>query len=218
MRTRMRAGALIWVVAAVLSSCSGEGSGPDEREKPSRPSAEEALERDRARARRRLGDRPDFKIPQRAIAGKDDYETWFTAIERIFLELDTPYRPDPRLERLTGGQRALYVLHWANSEILNGGFSQLYFNSTGYFAADIPDAAAHVGAAEHARLAAAANAVLAGRGGDVPRNRVARQRLLDGIPQRKFDRIDNRWFDLDEVLAHRAARYARSHRPEFFTP
>jgi uncharacterized protein DUF4375 len=183
-------------------------------------SADEALERDRARARRRLGDRPDFKIPQRAIAGKDDYETWFTVIERIFLELDTPYRPDPRFERLTPGQRALYVLYWADAEILNGGFSQFYFNSTGYFAPDLPDAAADVGAAGHARLATSANALLASRDREVPRDRVARERLLDRIPMTKLARLDDRWFELDArgVLAHRAARYARSHRPEFFVP
>ena len=41
------------------------------------------------------------------------------------LELRTPYEADPRYNRLTPGQRALYVLSWADAEILNGGWSAL---------------------------------------------------------------------------------------------
>jgi hypothetical protein len=89
----VRAGVLICVVATVLPGCSGGGSGPEEPDTASRPSA------------------------------ADPYQE-FAAIERIFLELDTLYRPDPRFERLTRGKRALCVLYWADSEILNGGLSQ----------------------------------------------------------------------------------------------
>jgi Domain of unknown function (DUF4375) len=179
--------------------------------------AEETLRRDRAEARRRFGTRPDFRIPPAAIRGKDDYEVWMAVTDRIFLELKTPYSPDPRFDRLGPGQRALYVLSWADAEIGNGGFSQFYFNSTGYFAPDLPAAAARIGATENARLARAANRLLAG-GAQVPRDRNRREALLDRVSEDALSRIDERWFDTSETLAKEAAAYVRRHPHEFLAP
>jgi hypothetical protein len=182
--------------------------------------AEEALKRDIAETRRRLGRRRDFKVPQRAIFDKPDEDVWFTVIERIQLELDTPYEPDPRYERLTRGQRALYALWWANSEIGNGGFDQFYFNSTGYFAPDLPQAARLIGATTYEDLAVRANRVLAGPDGRVPRDRGAREALLDRLPDGALAPLDDGWFDeaAQLELAKLAAGYVRRHRTEFLTP
>jgi hypothetical protein len=169
-------------------------------------------------ARRRLGTRADFKIPRAAVRSQKVGDVWWTVIERIYNELKLPYEDDPRYRRLTPGQRALYVLHWADSEIGNGGFSQFYFNSTGWFAADLPELARRAGAHRHARIAEQANAALLGRVADeVPRDRGARQLLLDRVAADAFDPFDDQWFaDQDASLAATAARYVRAHPGEFF--
>lgn len=183
---------------------------------PAAADAEARLRRDRARARRRLGSRPDFKIPPAAIAGKDADEVWATVIDRITFEVDTPYEPDPRFARLSAGQKALYILRLADAEILNGGFSQFYFNSTGYFAADLPSAARAVGALEHARVATSANRLLAGDDTSVPRQAVQREALLDDVFGAALSRLDGRWAAVDgPTLAQRAATYVRAHPGEF---
>jgi hypothetical protein len=72
----------------------------------------------------------------------DDEQVWWDVIERVFDELATPYQPDPRLERLTPGQRALYALHWTRSEVGNGGFTSTCTTRPGCLPAKHPTAQA----------------------------------------------------------------------------
>ena len=170
--------------------------------------------------RRRLGTRGDFKIPQRALAGKSANDVWWTAIERIFWEfLHDPF-DEPRLQRLTAGQRTLYVLHLTEFELYNGGFDQFYTNSTGYFARDVPRALRRVGAFAHARVAERANAILAGAGREVPRGRAQRIALAERASTEALDEVDEAWYGLGDgtsrrLLARQVAAYVRAHPDEF---
>jgi hypothetical protein len=100
-----------------------------------------------------------FRIARDRVAGKPPDATAWLAIENIYDELTLPHRSDGRFETLTEGQKAVYVLHWVQSEIRNGAFEQLYFNSTGRFAALAPAAAREVGADEYAAVFARARTV-----------------------------------------------------------
>lgn len=102
---------------------------------------------------------PDFRIARGRIAGKTPCDVAWLAIERIYNELATPYRHDERLDALTNGQRAAYVLHWVQPEVRNGGFEQLYLNSAGRFAPEAPEAASAIGASGYAELFRRANAL-----------------------------------------------------------
>jgi hypothetical protein len=74
----------------------------------------------------------DFRIRHDALTDPQDAEkVWWDVIARAFDELRTPYEPDQRFRLLTPGQRALYALLWARSEVDNGGFEQYLHNSTG---------------------------------------------------------------------------------------
>jgi hypothetical protein len=90
----------------------------------------------------------DFRIDRARVAREPPGEAAWRAIESIYDELKTPYEPDNRFDELTEGQRALYVLHWVQSEVRNGGFAQMYANSAGRFAALAPGAATLIGACE----------------------------------------------------------------------
>ncbi|MDQ3997926.1 MAG: DMP19 family protein, partial [Gemmatimonadota bacterium] len=119
------------------------------------------------------------------------------AIEKIYDELKLPYRPDNRFNELTDGQRAVYVLHWVQSEIRNGGFEQLCFNSTGRFAALAPAAARQVGADDYAAVFARANSLFADDGVPEQAGR-RRQALRDVLDERRdeLDAIENDFFTL----------------------
>lgn len=78
-----------------------------------------------------------------------DADVVWLAIERIFTELRTPYDPDDRLYDLTPGQRAVYALDWVRKEVSNGGFDQLFGNSTGYLTPEAIEGAAHIGAGDY---------------------------------------------------------------------
>lgn len=144
--------------------------------------------------------------------------TW-DVIRLIWDELATPYEADPRLDELTTGQRAIYALSWIRAEVMNGGFDQCLWNSTGRL---LPTAAAGAHDLGLHELAAVFEAVLDCFDAPYPVDRGERQLALDRIEPgtwRQFDeRYDDecaRWPDgWDEV----AARYIDEHPDEFFVP
>lgn len=192
-------------------------SGPDAR---AQRQIEDARRREIEDARRRLGSRADFRIPPAAIARKNANDIWWTVIERVFHEfLGEPYN-SARFDVLTTGQRALYVIHMIEAELYNGGFHQLYSNSTGDLADEAPAALHRIGAGAHAGVFERANATLTRGGGTVPGGQPARWRLLERLGETDLDRFDDAWYDLGDgtgrsVLARRAAAYVRAHPGEF---
>jgi prepilin-type processing-associated H-X9-DG protein len=161
----------------------------------------------------------DFRIARDRVAGQPADEAAWLAIEKIYDELKLPSRPDNRFNELTHGQRAVYVLHWVQSEIRNGGFEQLYFNSTGRFAALAPAAARQVGADEYAAVFARANSLFAD--GSVPEQAGRRrQALRDVLDERRdeLDAIENDFFTLlgqTDVYDH-LGRYVLENPEDFF--
>lgn len=149
-------------------------------------------------------------------------------IERAFDELRTPYEPDPRLEVLTLGQRALYALYWTRSEVDNGGFHQYLYNSTGMLANEALRGAELIGATEFADLF---REVLGMVSGDLfVEDREQRVESLEGLSDEALaglDRLTERFYTLmgykgDHVeqspLAVACAAYVEAHPEEFFLP
>jgi hypothetical protein len=170
--------------------------------------------------RRRSGDSPraDWRValPDRNTA--DDEVVW-RAIERIFAELRTPYEPDERLSDLTDGQRAVYSLDWIRKEFANGGFDQLFGNSTGYLTPEAIEGADYIGANDYADILRRAAALFPG--GVVPRDRDARTDFIDsGDYVETLERLDEEFFalldDPERNLTTLMAIYMATHKDEFF--
>ena len=162
----------------------------------------------------------DFRVHADDLHGLSDQELAWKAIEPVYDELRTPYEPDPRYAELTPGQRALYVLHWVRSEVGNGGFDQLFYNSTGMLAADAPTAADLVGASHQADLLRQANSVFPD--GRPPGDHEERRRLLAALSDDEMGDLDDladRLYDLDATpgtaLASYLAAYVRDNPDEF---
>lgn len=73
-------------------------------------------------------------------------------------------------------QRNLLAAHWCQSEVMNGGFWQFFFNSTGVLA---PEAARAFEAIGLPRLGALVRGAMALFGDEYPRDRAARRRRLE---------------------------------------
>jgi hypothetical protein len=135
--------------------------------------------------------------------------------------LRTPYEPDERLAALTSGQRAVYALRWVVAEVNNGGFDQLFFNSTGYLLPEAQEAARVLGSDAWAAVLDEAAAVL---GEPYPRDRSERQERLDALPQASregLDRLDELVYSLQAQAATDpdalSRAYLERHPDEFFT-
>jgi Domain of unknown function (DUF4375) len=117
---------------------------------------------------------------------------------------------------MTPGQRALYALASVDGEIQNGGFSQLFSNSTGALTGEAVAGARLFGAHGYARLLDRASRLFPHA--TVPHDRGRRNRDLDRISVRALVRLDDGWYALYErdPLDTYYSRYIARHPTEFF--
>jgi Domain of unknown function (DUF4375) len=168
---------------------------------------------------------PDFRIRSDAPTDPEDREqVWWEVIAPAFDELRTPYEPDPRLDDLTPGQRALYALYWARSEIDNGGFHQYLYNPTGRLANEALRGAELIGATEFATLFREVRTLLFGD--TFPQDQGRRTVVLEGLSEEALERLEvltGRFYDLmgstdESRLSVYCAEYVEAHPQEFFRP
>jgi hypothetical protein len=104
---------------------------------------------------------------------------YWDLIEPYWDELPTDADPEPFLiayGSLPVAVRHLLCAHWLQSEVCNGGFYQLFFNSTGILAPEAVDGFDAVGMPQTALLVKRAIALF---GHAYPRDRVARIEFLE---------------------------------------
>ncbi len=163
---------------------------------------------------RKAGKRRDFKVPVSAVAGLKAGPLVRAVVLRPFYELAGG---EAALRRLNRGQRAIYAMYLADFEVLNGGFSQFWFNSSGAIANELLPAAELVGSAEFAAIFRDAAALWPG--GEVPRDRVRRDALLDTLDGSKLAELDERYaatqYKRKTTLANVLAPYIRTNASQF---
>jgi hypothetical protein len=86
---------------------------------------------------------------------------------------------------------AIYAAHFAQSEICNGGFHQLFSNSTGVLSPEAVEGFRLIGMDKTADLLKAAMEAL---GNPFPRDRAARQKTLKNVPEEKLNQLDRVFF------------------------
>ncbi|MCW2997754.1 MAG: hypothetical protein JWN65_1303 [Solirubrobacterales bacterium] len=162
----------------------------------------------------RIGNRRDFKVPRRVVAGLRDGPLVLAVVVRSFMELEAD---DPGVRRLNDGQRAVYAMYVADFEILNGGFEQLWHNTSGAIAQDLVHAAERVGSREFAGIFRDAAALWPS--GTIPRDHTRRQQSLGGISTEALATVDERYaatqYRRKTALALVLGRYIRGHPDQF---
>jgi hypothetical protein len=163
---------------------------------------------------RRVGERRDFKVPRHLAGGLEDGPLVLAVVARPFDELAAD---DPAVRRLNEGQRAVYAMYVADFEILNGGFAQLWDNSSGAIASELVEAAELVRSREFADIFREAEALWPG--GAIPRDTARRRELLATIPADPVAALDERYsatqYRRETALALVLGGYIRAHPDQF---
>lgn len=161
--------------------------------------------------------RPGFKVSAGAeqLHGLD---LWHAVVDPMIAPLTRVDGTAATRAALNPQQYVVFALFMVDADIENGGFWQLYFNSSGAFANEAVDLLSVVGAPRHGAVVARANRIT-WPSGDVPALRAARQRALPGINSHRYAAVDAAWTRADEAegtLADLVDRYIRAHPSAFF--
>jgi hypothetical protein len=115
-------------------------------------------------------------------------------------------------------EAAFFTLVLVGSQIDNGGFAQLFTNTTGDLVTEAIAGAERLGLTEHAQLLRAASEAAFPAG--VPLDHEARLRAWEQIYDERGDAgyepieaLDERWYALSDALEQRLHAYAVSRRP-----
>ncbi len=110
-------------------------------------------------------------------------------------------------------QRFANGVFWYQAEVNNGGHDQFYWNSTGIVWREALAGLEMLGLTEFATVLRASAQRL---GGEPPRDREARQAVLDGLEPR-FDDLDERFYALEKArdLADCLTDWMRAHPDAF---
>jgi hypothetical protein len=156
---------------------------------------------------------PTFKLTRAAAERSGDPLSY--AIYDHLLDVIDFAHEERDLRRMTPGQRALYALASVDGEIENGGFAQLFSNSTGSLIDDAVTGSRLFRARGYERLLARASTLFPRR--VVPEDRERRNRELNQIPDRSLTQLDDAWFSLYErdPLDRYYERYVSRHPDEF---
>mgnify|MGYP000957079135 CR=1 FL=1 len=152
---------------------------------------------------------------------RDPSQLAWSAIEPIWNDL--PLSNFSNLARfmseLSKGQRGLIAIDWCQKEIRNGGFEQLFSNSTGNLVPWALEGFKIIGAHKHGEIVAEAAALL---GHEYPRSAAARKRAILGLSEDQkatVSNLDDAFLVLviEEEAAFEQCRaaYVRSHPQEF---
>jgi Domain of unknown function (DUF4375) len=159
--------------------------------------------------------RKDFKVPASRAAAK-------TGLDLVNVVTDPMIDPlgdleDSRRlrERLNREQYVTWILFCLAVDIDDGGLAEMYYNSSGAFAAEAPALLRTARAPQHARIVEQANRLFA-PDGRIPVDERARRAMSDGVDDSRFAALDARLMqleDLDDVNA----RYIAAHPGAFFS-
>jgi hypothetical protein len=104
---------------------------------------------------------------------------------------------------LASGVRALYITSLVEEEVENGGFNQYYWNSSGQFAADAPQAFEYFAARKHAALMREANAIWLKERPAMQKYKARGtiQAFSDSYKETKLGPLDDRYYKLSDDLS-----------------
>jgi hypothetical protein len=121
---------------------------------------------------------------------------YWRLVDPVWKQIDIYSGADVFLRTYTAVEKQaglMFAAHFAQSEICNGGFDQLFWNSTGVLAPEAAEGFQTIGMIETAETARAAIRML---GEDYPRERGERQDVLASVNQQALNELDKKFFVL----------------------
>lgn len=157
------------------------------------------------------------------MKSEDLAQVAWEAIERIWEDL--PYSSVSKLDvfmsDLTEGQKALISIDWCQKEIRNGGFKQLFENSTGNLVPYAVRGFHLIGAERYAELLAKGASLL---GVEYPKSGAARKRALKSLrdsQHQELKTLDDEFMNLisssEYELEQYRGRYVKNNLAQFIS-
>jgi hypothetical protein len=115
-------------------------------------------------------------------------------IDAVSEQIDIYNGAETFLKSYSGAEQPagmLYAAHWAQSEICNGGFKQLFWNSTGVLVPEAVEGFRLIGMPRTAELVVSAMETL---GYPYPRDRKDRQTRLEAVTEDTLNTINEQFF------------------------
>ena len=120
------------------------------------------------------------------------------------------------IEKLSNAEKAFFLVFQLEGEINNGGFSQLFYNSSGDFAGDTAAALREIGAYKVAEIYGRA---LAACGGTLPKNRDIRKTMLDAVITDEINEIltrcDAEFYEYPDDLVELNYKFIMNNKTQF---
>jgi hypothetical protein len=123
-------------------------------------------------------------------------EGYWRLVDPVWEQIDIYEGPEVFLATYRAAERQaglLFAAHYAESEICNGGFHQLFWNSTGVLAPEAVEGFQVIGMIETAETVSDAMKLLGER---YPRDRGERKNILASIQKKMFSELDHQFFGL----------------------
>jgi hypothetical protein len=124
------------------------------------------------------------------------------------------------LDRLPDALRTWYVAFIVDAEILNGGFNQLFFNSSGALAPEAPAAFTALGIPEAGDLVDRALSLLEDHAPALEKAQEAGtiEAFMETYLDQPFEELDNAYAEQQEKWAEARLRFIRKHSSQFSQP
>jgi hypothetical protein len=129
----------------------------------------------------------------------ENIEGYWRLVDPVWEQIDIYRGADVFLATYRAAEKRaglLFAAHFAQSEICNGGFNQLFWNSTGVLAPEAVEGFQVIGMPETAEILSRAMRLL---GENYPRERGERQNILAVLHKEKFNELDEKFFVLIEA-------------------
>jgi len=121
-----------------------------------------------------------------------------------------------KIELLSSPERIFFICQTLEREINNGGFSQFYFNSSGNFAAETPNALLKIGAEKTSEIVRHANSLFTE---GLNQDRFQRQNMLEQYLteeiEEELDSLDSAFYKYEDNLAKLNYDYVMKNKGNF---
>ena len=164
--------------------------------------------------------RPIHKVLTEQIIDTTSVDNFlFSVFESLSAKLPTDYEKEyGTVMTWNKSRQAIYMIWLLEAEVNNGGYNQFYFNSSGQFYKQLPDALKLVGANKFSDLTIRANNIYEKENSKITKHQDGTiegfSKSYDDNPLNKFD---DEFYDLynKEELQQIQVDYIRKHKTEF---
>ena len=143
------------------------------------------------------------------INDKNEQDALLTILDIIQKKCDY----GQKMDKLTDGERIIYLIGDVEGEVNNGGFSQYFFNSSGKYANEAISALKTVGAEYTSSLLEQAMKIY--KNGPTSESRNEPEEDLTEDQEEKLNELDNKFYEYKDNLSKLQIEYIKNHITDF---